>query len=80
LSEAEIERLADEAEQGYDLSRWIRKRGRPALEPGPDSPSPRIAVRLPRSLHRKVAARATAEGKSVSEVVRSLLVDYANAR
>jgi predicted HicB family RNase H-like nuclease len=79
LSEADIERLADEAEQGYDVSRWIQQRGRPALEPGTDSPSPRIAVRLPLSLHRKVAARATAEGKSVSEVVRSLLEDYADA-
>jgi predicted HicB family RNase H-like nuclease len=78
LTEADLERLADEAARGYDLSRWVQKRGRPALEPGADSPSPRIAVRLPRSLHRKVAARATAEGKSVSEVVRGLLEGYAD--
>ena len=75
LTQADLERLADEAERGYDLSRWVHKRGRPALEPG-DEHSPRIAVRVPRSLHEKVETLAAAEGRSVSDVVRGLLEGY----
>ena len=68
--------MADEAERGFDLSTWRIGRGRPALEPGA-SDSPRIAVRLPRSLHERVTSRASAEGRSVSQVVRDLLEGYA---
>lgn len=77
LTEADIERVADEAERGFDLSTWRHSRGRPALEPG-DTDSPRIAVRLPASLHRRVQHRALAEGRSVSQVVRDLLQRYAD--
>ena len=80
LTEADIERLADEAERGYDLSTWVHKRGRPPLEPGLDEPSPRIAVRVPASLHRRVTSQAAAEGRSISEVVRDLLEDYVEPR
>ena len=76
LTEADVERLADEAERGYDLSTWVHRRARPPLEPGLDEPSPRIAVRMPASLHRRVTSQAAAEGRSVSEVVRGLLEDY----
>jgi predicted HicB family RNase H-like nuclease len=76
LTEADIERMADEAERGFDLSTFRHSRGRPPLEVGQASSS-RIAVRVPRSLHRRVTSRAAAEGRSVSQVVRGLLEAYA---
>jgi predicted HicB family RNase H-like nuclease len=76
LTEADIERLADEAERGYDLSSWVHRRGRPTLEAGADGHSPRIAVRVPARLHRQVAAKAAAEGRTVSQVMRKLLDGY----
>ncbi len=80
LTEADVERLADEAERGFDLSKWVHRRGRPRLEVGSDEPSPRIAVRVPASLHRRVISQAGAEGRSVSEVVRELLEGYVQPR
>ena len=77
LSEADLDRLADEAEAGFDLSRWQPRRGRPPLEPGSESHAPRIAVRVPQSLHRKAIARARVEGRTLSAVVRDLLRKYA---
>jgi predicted HicB family RNase H-like nuclease len=76
LTEADIDRMADEAEGGFDLSTWVHGRGRPPLEAGVKAHSPRIAVRVPASLHRRVMARATADGRSVSQVVRDLLEGY----
>ena len=80
LTEADIERLADEAERGYDLSTWVHRPGRPPLEPGLGEPSPRIAVRVPASLHRRVTSQAAAEGRSISQVIRTLLEDYVEPR
>jgi predicted HicB family RNase H-like nuclease len=79
LTNADLERMADEAERGFDPSTFRHSRGRPALEAGATA-SPRIAVRLPRSLHRRVTLRAAAEGRSVSQVVRDLLESYARDR
>ncbi|HEY8239006.1 MAG TPA: hypothetical protein VIF63_06200, partial [Candidatus Limnocylindrales bacterium] len=62
LTEADIERMADEAERGFDLSTFRHSRGRPRLEVG-QAGSSRIAVRVPRSLHRRVTSRAAAEGR-----------------
>jgi hypothetical protein len=39
--------------------------------------SPRIAVRVPWRVLRAAGGRATAEGRSISEVVRDLLAGYA---
>ena len=77
LSESDIERLADEVENGLDLSGWKARRGRPPLDASADAHAPRIAVRVPRDVHRRVVARATREGRSISEVVRDLLEGYA---
>ena len=75
LTDADLERMADDAERGYDPSTFRHSRGRPALEAG-EVDSPRITVRLPRTLHGRVTTRAEAEGRSLSQVVRSLLEAY----
>jgi len=80
LTEADIDRLADRAEEGLDLSTWTPRRGRPPLDASTGDHSPRIAVRLPPSLHQRVAARAAREGRNISEVVRELLELYAAER
>jgi predicted HicB family RNase H-like nuclease len=77
LSEDDIERLAAEVEKGLDLSGWKTRRGRPSLGAIAGEHAPRIAVRVPADVHRRVIARATSEGRSVSEVVRDLLEGYA---
>jgi hypothetical protein len=80
LSDADLDRLAEEAEAGFDLSTWTPRPGRPSLSASPGVHSPRIVARVPEALHRRVSARAAAEGRSVSAVVRLLLEDYARDR
>jgi hypothetical protein len=77
LSEGEIDRLAARVEKGLDLSGWKTRRGRPPLDAAADEHAPRIAVRVPREVHTRVVARATSEGRTISEVVRDLLERYA---
>ena len=77
LSEADVDRIAAEAEDGFDLSNWKPRRGRPSLSATAGTHSPRIEARIPESLHRRVSKRAAEEGKTVSAVVRRLLEDYA---
>lgn len=77
LSEDDIDALADRAEHGFDLSTWKPRRGRPPLDPAREAHAPRIAVRVPSDIHRRVVARAASEGRSISEVVRDLLERYA---
>lgn len=80
LSNADIQRLAARAEKGIDLTDWTPRRGRPSLDAAAGEHSPRIAVRVPKSLRDRVTARATKEGRSVSDVVRGLLDEYAPER
>ena len=80
LTEEDIERIHDEIDREIDLSQWTRVPvGRPPLEAGSDGHSPRIEVRVPASLHRRVRARAAADGRTVSQVVRGLLEEYVEA-
>jgi hypothetical protein len=76
LSKADLERMAAQAEAGFDLAAWKPRRGRPALDADASEHAPRISVRLPRSLHDQVIDRAEQEGRAVSDVVRGLLSDY----
>jgi predicted HicB family RNase H-like nuclease len=80
LSGDDLDRLADEAEAGFDLSSWSPRRGRPSLSVEPGAHSPRIEARVPQELHRRVSSRAASEGKSVSAVLRQLLEEYARER
>jgi hypothetical protein len=77
LSEADLDRLAARVENGLDLSAWAPRRGRPSLDATVGAHSPRIAVRVPKALHHRVAERAAREGRSMSDVVRDLLESYA---
>lgn len=79
LSDADLDRLATRADDGFDLSAWRPRRGRPSLGATEGEHSPRIAVRIPADLHDRAKRRAAKQGKNISEVVRSLLEDYAPA-
>lgn len=68
------ERLAGEAEAGYDLSRGQRI-GRKSLSGG-SGRSPRLNIRTPIDLYEKALAKATKEGKTVSELAREALEKY----
>ena len=80
LDDKLIQKLSREAERGYDLSklrrRVILRPGRPARGE-PMGESPRVASRVPDGVLRGARERADREGLSVSEVIRSLLTDYA---
>src|SRR5664279_4412179 len=81
VTDADLDRMETEAEAGYDLSTWKPRPGRPTLSlRDTGSPSPRIATRVPEELRAKVVSRASAAGKSVSQVMRSLLEGYAEER
>lgn len=77
LSSADVDRLSSRADAGFELSGWKTRRGRPALDASSIEHAPRITVRLPEPLHRRVVLRAQQEGRAVSDVVRSLLTGYA---
>jgi uncharacterized protein (DUF433 family) len=80
LSDADLDRLATQAEEGFDLSAWRARRGRPSLGATVGEHAPRIAVRVPKALRDRARVRAAKEGRSISEVVRSLLEEYAPER
>lgn len=77
LLDKDIESLADRVDEGIDLSTWQPRRGRPSLDAYGREHSPRIAVRVPEALNDRVRTRAAREGRSVSDVVRGLLEEYA---
>ena len=70
-----VERIADEAEEGYDVAEIERRRtgGRPAMGSGPASVE---SVRLDPELKRELLLRASKDGISVSEVIREALRTY----
>lgn len=74
LTDADIDLLADEAERGYDVNILKkRRRGRPMLGSGP---SEIVPVRLDPELKQAVDARAEAEHRSASDVIREALRRY----
>ena len=75
ITDEMVERMADEAEQGYDVDELQRRRGsgRPAMGSGPATVE---SVRLDPELKRELLLRASKEGISVSEVVRKALRSY----
>jgi uncharacterized protein (DUF4415 family) len=79
ITDAEMQRLADEAERGYDADALIArrgKRGRPALGSAPASVE---SVRLDPELRDQLTERAKTDGTTPSEVIRQALRDYLHA-
>lgn len=74
-----IEKLADEAEAGYDVEGVIArrgKRGRPRLGAAPSTVE---SVRLDPELKDRLARRAEEDGVPVSEVIRAALRNHLEA-
>lgn len=77
LSDADYARLADLAENGFAPSAFhVRRRGRPSL--GASGTSPRIATRVSATVQQRAKARAASEGRTMSQVLRDLVEDYAH--
>jgi predicted HicB family RNase H-like nuclease len=77
ITDKMIEELADEAERGYDVEEFRRRRGgRPAMG---SSPSSVESVRLDPELKRDLLLRASEHGISVSEAIREALRRYVKA-
>lgn len=71
LTDSDIDALADEAEQGYDVEQLkARRRGRPMIG---DAPAAVVPVRLDPSLKDAVEARAAADETTTSEIIREAL-------
>lgn len=79
LTDELIEKLADEAEAGFDVDEILGrrgKRGRPALGSGPSTVE---SVRLDPELKERLAQRAEKDGVPVSEVIRDALRHHLDA-
>ena len=73
LTDAVLERLANEAEEGLDVTKLRRRPGRPAMGSGPAESLP---VRLDPELRRALDDRAVADNTTASDVVREALRRY----
>ena len=79
ITDQDVERLAAEAEAGYDIEQLIarrNKRGRPRIGNAPSSVE---SVRLDPELRRRLFERAQADGTTPSELIREALRRYLEA-
>jgi hypothetical protein len=75
ITEEIADRLADEAERGYDLSKAKRQYvGRPSL--GAGGVSPRVSFRAAPELYAAAWRQADKEGRSLSDLAREALTRY----
>lgn len=72
LTEELLDELVAEAERGYDIKE-LRLIGRPPLG---DGPSELVQVRVDPALREALAARATGDSTTTSEIVRRALRAY----
>ena len=74
IDEALVEKLAGEAEVGYDVEETLRRRvGRPTIGSGPASVE---SVRLDPELRSALAQRAERDHEAASSVIRKALREY----
>ncbi len=73
LTHEVLDRMADEAEQGLDVTKLRRRPGRPAMGSAAAESFP---VRLEPELRRALDERAAADETTASEVVREALRRY----
>jgi CRISPR-associated endonuclease/helicase Cas3 len=79
ITDEDVEKLAAEAEAGYDVETLIarrNKRGRPTIGNAPASVE---SVRLDPELRRLLIERAQSEGTTPSELIREALRRYLRA-
>jgi Ribbon-helix-helix protein, copG family len=79
ITDDDVEKLAAEAEAGYDIDQLIagrNKRGRPTIGNAPSSVE---SVRLDPELRRQLLQRAEADGTTPSELIREALRRYLEA-
>ncbi len=79
VTDEDVEKLAAEAEAGYDVEQLIArrtKRGRPTIG---DAPSSVESVRLDPELRRQLLERAHADGTTPSELIREALRRFLEA-
>jgi hypothetical protein len=70
LTDEVLARMADEAEQGLDVTKLRRRPGRPSMG---DGPAETLPVRLDPALRKAVDDRAAEDHTTASEVVREAL-------
>jgi CRISPR-associated endonuclease/helicase Cas3 len=70
LTDEVLDRMADEADEGLDLTKLRRRPGRPAMGSAPAESFP---VRLEPELRRALDERAAAEDTPAAEIVREAL-------
>lgn len=76
VTDDDIERMADEAERGYDVDELLARRGgRPRIG---SAPAEVVPVRIDPELRAAIDARAAADDKSTSEIIREALRRYLN--
>jgi hypothetical protein len=73
ITDALIEKFADEAEHGFDLDEVIARRGRRGRPLLGREPASVESVRLDPELKDLLVQRAEADGLAVSEVIRQAL-------
>lgn len=73
LTNEVLDRMAEEAEAGLDVTKMRRRPGRPAMGSGPADAFP---VRLDPELRQALDDRAAAEHTTASDVVREALRRY----
>jgi Ribbon-helix-helix protein, copG family len=78
MTEPDADRLADEAERGYDVEQILTRRrgGRP---PRGAAPGTVESVRLDPDLKRDLLRRAARDHTSVSDVIRRAIGEYLHA-
>ena len=79
ITDQDVEKLAAEAEAGYDVEELLarrNKRGRPTIGNAPSSVE---SVRLDPELRRQLLQRAEADGTTPSELIREALRRYLEA-
>ena len=76
ISDAMIEAMADEAEQGYDVEPVLRRSSAGGRPPIGSAASTVESVRLDPELKRDLLLRAAQEQASVSEVIRRAIGQY----
>ena len=73
LTDEVLDRMAEEAEDGLDVSRLRRRPGRPPMGSGPAESLP---VRLDPELRKVLDERAAADNMTASDIVRAALRRY----